>query len=783
MNGATLEQYQSQLQQWRSVLGDKADLLIYSCFTALGMDGEAFIKQLADLTGTDVAASLDVTGSENFGGDWNLEYSTGEIEANNPFNAATLATWEGKLAVITVTSAADNLTGGDGLITLREALQAANNNTTVDGVTGSGADEIIFDTSGVFSTLQTITTNTSLGEFVISDDLKITGTGQGSLFLDGGGTNRVVRIESTIPGTNVTIENITIRNGFLNNDNGAGIYVNGSSGVASLTLRNSTVSGNTIEVNISSSSGGAGISISGNNLSPSTLTLEKSTVSNNRININPSSSTGFYFAYGAGIGVNDNYSSLTLKDSTISSNTIEISPGFWGSSSASGSGLFIGGNVTSSLTSTLTNSTISGNQANINNGNGGGIFNQGKLDIINTTISGNTASQYGGGIHNTGEMTITHATIADNSSTDSGGGIFFNFASSGGESLTIQNSMIANNTSSTTSGDDIFDSVGSINFNGINLVKDGSKSGVNIINADPNLAPLGNYGGVTQTHFLLPFSVALDAGDNAFAANPNDQRGGSRIANGTVDLGAVEFQGTNLSIISGDGQKTFVSNPFEPLVFEAKENTFNNPLAGLTITLYGSSSSSSSSGTDPGFSESFFQGITDSSGQVRFLTRANDIAGEFSFFATTSAGGSDFTSASGNLTNVEAGPDGGDCATSCTPQTPQPTIVTEPLEIAVEQVKDTLKRIEKETNTKSALIYLVFRPASPSPIATTEIKDNIKDGTKDIDVKNEDQENQTEGNYGETQWEFRSDRLTEFLNAATENFLHPRDNLNWRVMN
>lgn len=52
------------------------------------------------------------------------------------------------LSAIAVNSLADNTTSGDGLVTLREAIAAANNDTTTDlGQTGDGADTISFDTS------------------------------------------------------------------------------------------------------------------------------------------------------------------------------------------------------------------------------------------------------------------------------------------------------------------------------------------------------------------------------------------------------------------------------------------------------------------------------------------------------------------------------------------------------------------------------------------------------------------------------------------------------------
>src|SRR5688572_20283314 len=49
------------------------------------------------------------------------------------------------LAALFVTSPLDNTISGDGLVTLREAISAANNDTTTDlGHKGSFADEITF---------------------------------------------------------------------------------------------------------------------------------------------------------------------------------------------------------------------------------------------------------------------------------------------------------------------------------------------------------------------------------------------------------------------------------------------------------------------------------------------------------------------------------------------------------------------------------------------------------------------------------------------------------------
>ena len=51
----------------------------------------------------------------------------------------------------------------------------------------------------------------------------------------------------------------------------------------------------------------------------------------------------------------------------------------------------------------------------------------------------------------------------------------------------------------------------------------------------PNLAPLGNYGGPTQTMPPLPGLLAIDAGSVAANTFTTDQRGYSRTQNGLID--------------------------------------------------------------------------------------------------------------------------------------------------------------------------------------------------------------------------------------------------------
>ena len=73
-----------------------------------------------------------------------------------------------------------------------------------------------------------------------------------------------------------------------------------------------------------------------------------------------------------------------------------------------------------------------------------------------------------------------------------------------------------------------------------NIVGDGSGGTL-----DPELSELGDYGGSTQTHALLPSSPAIDAGNTQLAIGlASDQRAGqsARFRGDSIDIGAYEAE-------------------------------------------------------------------------------------------------------------------------------------------------------------------------------------------------------------------------------------------------
>jgi hypothetical protein len=99
LNADTLETYTSFLQQWKSALIPDADILLYGCNVAAGASGVAFVEKLSQLTGANIAASNNLTGSAALGGDWNLEVKIGSITTSLAFDSSVLQEYTSVLEI------------------------------------------------------------------------------------------------------------------------------------------------------------------------------------------------------------------------------------------------------------------------------------------------------------------------------------------------------------------------------------------------------------------------------------------------------------------------------------------------------------------------------------------------------------------------------------------------------------------------------------------------------------------------------------------------------------
>lgn len=242
------------------------------------------------------------------------------------------------------------------------------------------------------------------GHVTIDEDLTITGQDART------GT---IRDSVLVDGATVEIAQVTITGGSGIDYDGSGYYLGGGiSNRGTLTLIDSTVSGNTADL-------GGGISSHG------VLMLTGSTVSDN---------TAGYL----GGGISNWGATLTLTDSTVSDNSAG----------------YLGGGILNFGPLMLTGSTVSGNTA----GYGGGIFSHDVLTLAASTVSDNTATLDGGGIYTfAGTLTLTDSAVSRNTAGVFGGGIF-NLERG---TLTLTDSSVSRNTADWSLGGGIF-SIGSL---------------------------------------------------------------------------------------------------------------------------------------------------------------------------------------------------------------------------------------------------------------------------------------------------------------------------------
>lgn len=97
VNTNNLDQFSQQISNWQNSLSESADILFYGCDLAANAQGLALMDRLAELTKADIAASDDITGHKNLGGDWLLEQHRGSIEAGVIVSAVAQADWQGTL--------------------------------------------------------------------------------------------------------------------------------------------------------------------------------------------------------------------------------------------------------------------------------------------------------------------------------------------------------------------------------------------------------------------------------------------------------------------------------------------------------------------------------------------------------------------------------------------------------------------------------------------------------------------------------------------------------------
>ncbi|MGD9158446.1 MAG: DUF4347 domain-containing protein [Desulfobacteraceae bacterium] len=89
-----MDNYSDALQTIKNSISEDGDILLYGCDVATGDTGSVFLNNLAAITGSDIAASSDSTGSSDAGGDWDLEIATGTIDTESAVTQTLMAEYD-----------------------------------------------------------------------------------------------------------------------------------------------------------------------------------------------------------------------------------------------------------------------------------------------------------------------------------------------------------------------------------------------------------------------------------------------------------------------------------------------------------------------------------------------------------------------------------------------------------------------------------------------------------------------------------------------------------------
>ena len=452
-----------------------------------------------------------------------ITLTSGELELSTPNETVTIT---GPAAGVTVS--------GDRLSRVFQV--DAEVTASISGVTITGGSEPTHDGGGLYNLGTTTLTDCSVsgnsaaggggidngrGAAITLTNCAISGNSaigrvSGGIVYDGVGGGMCGFSDSQ-----ATLINCIITNNTAGRVSGGNVYAGEGGGMFGVSDSQATLINCIITNNTALGSAG-GLSLGSGNLTDTlvgcVLSGNSATASGGALlaaGINLSLTNCTFSANSAGLGGAAyliDFGSDTLTNCAISGNTA-TGHGLY---DQSGGGLYLGfGNNT-----TLMNCTVSGNSAFAN---GGGIAAEGAMSgnnttLVDCTIFGNSTGQSGGGVSNEGLVAevITDCTISGNFADQSGGGVT---SIVGGGKIcepTISNTILAGNTA-LVSGPD-----GNITFvsNGNNLIGNTSGStgwvasdltGTSGATKDPLLAPLGNFGGPTQTMALLAGSPALGA--------------------------------------------------------------------------------------------------------------------------------------------------------------------------------------------------------------------------------------------------------------------------------
>ena len=495
-------------------------------------------------------------------------------------------------ATLTVNSAADDTTSGNGLVTLREAIAAANADSSTDlGQTGSGADTIVFDPSLAGATIELSTVgNSTFGPsaLAITSDVTIDGAAAPLLTISRNAAVSRLRLFYVAGGGTLRLKNITLANGVVKGFDGGATHRGGTGGggaglggavlnQGTLEITKSTLNSNTAvggaggpQSNIPDTfprGGGGGGGTAGNGGVPTGGNAALDTggagglggggAGGNGDDTNCAAGAAGSFGGGGGGGggtANEPASPCNGGAGGFGGGGGGGGARATGFGSGAGGAAGYGGGAGASGSSGDVSTTPGGGGGG-GLGAGGAVFNHGgTVNVTNSTFSSNSAQGgaggrtgvsdgndgspgqgFGGAIFNrNGTLSVLAATFSGNS----GRGIY-NLGDGASATATINGTIVAN-----SSGGNDFQGAtnagGSQTANGTdNLIESQSGfTGSITSTADPQLGALAHNDGPTRTHLPALTSPAVDA--SMLGTPALDQRGVSRPDGAHRDIGSVE---------------------------------------------------------------------------------------------------------------------------------------------------------------------------------------------------------------------------------------------------
>lgn len=488
-------------------LQGRGEILLYGCNLAGTAEGIHLLQLLADVTGREVAASTNDTGSANLGGDWTLEYFLGDsFDSELRGLSPAPTTWLNLLNTFVVTNTNDSGAGS-----LRQAILDANALNGADTITFSlnSADGGYVDpTPGNPSSgdeYWSINLNSALPS--ITEELLIDGTSQTGYtshpLVELNGTNAGVSAD----GFTISADDVTIRGLAINRFSGDGIYI-GSGQV------NTIVQANIIGLDVTGVSnlgnGGNGILVDGNSsLIGGTVATQGNKIAYNGLN-------GIRVASGTG--------NTILRNSIVSNTSLGIDIGAGGVSANDtldvdgagnntqnfpviGSALFIGSDlrIRGTLSSEAsTNYRIDFYSSSVADSSG---FGEGQKYIGATTVTtdGNGNSTFE--VTLTGTTALVGETISATATVDLGGG---SFADTSEFSSAVTATAHANTPPSFSSGDGVVLT---------NLNSMGELAYAMTVQSDGKFIVVGEHNNGAQFDVIVARFLASGQLDTSFDAN------------------------------------------------------------------------------------------------------------------------------------------------------------------------------------------------------------------------------------------------------------------------